>query len=160
MHTWFQNIIDWFKMITNYLQVAGLRQKFGTFLLLLSSNHLFAEKVIQPKQYISNNQEYTFTISPLSPDGLVGAEYSLSKGKAQVWSNQLSSTAVMADVSSDGQVIICTYSKGLEPSFNQQNLGDYGYMEVTLFDAGGNVRWSQSTKRRLSMGLHKPPSPY
>ena len=128
--------------------------------LFFFANQSYAQEIVQPQKYTSNNKQFSFTISPLSPDGLSGAHYSLTNNDQKLWSKHLKTSAVMADVSSEGQVITCAYSKGLDPAYNYTKQSSYGYMQLTLFEQNGDVMWSQSIKRKPSMRMHSPPSPY
>jgi len=132
-----------------------------SFLLpLFYASQLLAQNVIQPNVYHSNNQMYALLVSPLSPDGLDGAKYSLQKLGQTIWQKQLQATAMMADVSDAGDTITCAHSRGLEPPFDRNNRDDLGYMQLSLIDATGHLIWSQSVKRQHSMAFHEPPTPY
>jgi len=65
----------------------------------------------------------------------------------------------MADVSSQGEVITCSYDKGLEPGWQIPPSKDDGYLELKLFDTNGQLKWSQALKRRFSMQMHAYPEP-
>lgn len=66
----------------------------------------------------------------------------------------------MADVSSMGEVITCGYDKGIEPGWQIPSSKDDGYLEVKLFDVGGELIWSQAIRRQVGMQMHGHPLPY
>jgi hypothetical protein len=137
----------------NYLLLTILLPFFFT-------SQIQAQDVVQPKVYHANNEVYTLAVSPLSPDGLNGAQYALQKEGETIWHKQLKSTAVMADVSADREIITCSYTRGLEPTFDRNHRKDLGYMQLSLMNEAGDLIWSQSIKRYPGMRIHGPPVPY
>lgn len=135
--------------------------KVFCFLLFLPILEVaYADTIIQPRAYQSNLQKYTLNVSPLSPDGLKGTDYSLYKEGKEIWHKQLESTALMAAVAPNGKSFYCAHSKGLEPPFDRHNRKDLGTMQLSLRDVTGELIWSQSFKRKPAMGFHRPPVPY